>query len=316
MNDQLQKFMFNAAPVRGEIVSLQNTWQEVLARRSYPAPVRNVLGEMMAACALLSANLKFDGTLIMQIYGDGPVQMLVVQCNSDLSLRATAKLAEGAADRITDDMTLPVLLNQHGRGRCVITLDPADKKPGQQPYQGIVPLSGEHGPLASMAEVLEHYMHHSEQLDTRLWLAANTDRAVGMLLQKLPGDGGIVPHPGEHDADTWQRVCHLGGTLSTEELLKEEPQTVFRRLFWQENVQHFEPAATRFQCSCSREKVGAMLKMLGREEVDSVIEERGDVEVHCEFCNQRYEFDPVDVAQLFVASEISQGVVQAPQQRH
>jgi molecular chaperone Hsp33 len=308
--------MFNAAPVRGEIVSLQNTWQEVLARRSYPAPVRNVLGEMMAACALLSANLKFDGTLIMQIYGDGPVQMLVVQCNSDLSLRATAKLAEGAADRITDDMTLPVLLNQHGRGRCVITLDPADKKPGQQPYQGIVPLSGEHGPLATMAEVLEHYMHHSEQLDTRLWLAANTDRAVGMLLQKLPGDGGIVPHPGEHDADTWQRVCHLGGTLSTEELLKEEPQTVFRRLFWQENVQHFEPAATRFQCSCSREKVGAMLKMLGREEVDSVIEERGDVEVHCEFCNQRYEFDPVDVAQLFVASEISQGVVQAPQQRH
>jgi len=271
---------------------------------------------MMAACALLSANLKFDGTLIMQIYGDGPVQMLVVQCNSDLSLRATAKLAEGAADRITDDMTLPVLLNQHGRGRCVITLDPADKKPGQQPYQGIVPLSGEHGPLATMAEVLEHYMHHSEQLDTRLWLAANTDRAVGMLLQKLPGDGGIVPHPGEHDADTWQRVCHLGGTLSTEELLKEEPQTVFRRLFWQENVQHFEPAATRFQCSCSREKVGAMLKMLGREEVDSVIEERGDVEVHCEFCNQRYEFDPVDVAQLFVASEISQGVVQAPQQRH
>jgi molecular chaperone Hsp33 len=316
VNDQLQKFMFNAAPVRGEIVSLQNTWQEVLARRSYPAPVRNVLGEMMAACALLSANLKFDGTLIMQIYGDGPVQMLVVQCNSDLSLRATAKLAEGAADRITDDMTLPVLLNQHGRGRCVITLDPADKKPGQQPYQGIVPLSGEHGPLATMAEVLEHYMHHSEQLDTRLWLAANTDRAVGMLLQKLPGDGGIVPHPGEHDADTWQRVCHLGGTLSTEELLKEEPQTVFRRLFWQENVQHFEPAATRFQCSCSREKVGAMLKMLGREEVDSVIEERGDVEVHCEFCNQRYEFDPVDVAQLFVASEISQGVVQAPQQRH
>jgi len=316
VNDQLQKFMFNAAPVRGEIVSLQNTWQEVLARRSYPAPVRNVLGEMMAACALLSANLKFDGTLIMQIYGDGPVQMLVVQCNSDLSLRATAKLAEGAADRITDDMTLPVLLNQHGSGRCVITLDPADKKPGQQPYQGIVPLSGEHGPLATMAEVLEHYMHHSEQLDTRLWLAANTDRAVGMLLQKLPGDGGIVPHPGEHDADTWQRVCHLGGTLSTEELLKEEPQTVFRRLFWQENVQHFEPAATRFQCSCSREKVGAMLKMLGREEVDSVIEERGDVEVHCEFCNQRYEFDPVDVAQLFVASEISQGVVQAPQQRH
>ncbi|SAL43237.1 Hsp33 chaperonin [Caballeronia choica] len=316
MNDQLQKFMFNAAPVRGEIVSLRDTWQEVLARRSYPLPVRNLLGEMMAACALLSANLKFDGTLIMQIYGDGPVKMLVVQCNSDLSLRATAKLVAGAEALIGDDMTLPDLLNQHGHGRCVITLDPGAKKPGQQPYQGIVPLSGEHGPLASMAEVLEHYMHHSEQLDTRMWLAANTDRAVGMLLQKLPGDGGIVPHPGEHDADTWQRVCHLGGTLSSAEMLKEEPETLFRRLFWQENVQHFEPAATRFQCSCSREKVGSMLKMLGREEVDGVIDERGTVEVHCEFCNQRYEFDPVDVAQLFVAKELSQGVSEASQQRH
>ncbi len=322
VNDQLQKFMFNAAPVRGEIVSLRDTWREVLTRRSYPTPVQNVLGEMMAACALLSANLKFDGTLIMQIYGDGPVTMLVVQCNSDLSLRATAKLAEsieGATEApvpITDDMTLPDLLNRNGQGRCVITLDPRDKQPGQQAYQGIVPLSGEHGPLASMAEVLEHYMHHSEQLDTRLWLAANTERAVGMLLQKLPGDGGIVPHPGEHDADTWRRVCHLGGTLSNEELLKEEPETVFKRLFWQENVQHFEPAQARFECTCSREKVGGMLKMLGREEVDSVVAERGSVEVHCEFCNQRYEFDPVDVTQLFIAGELVQGVSPAPEQRH
>jgi molecular chaperone Hsp33 len=316
VSDQLQKFMFSAAPVRGEIVSLRNTWQEVLTRRQYPAPVRTILGEMMAACALLSANLKFDGTLIMQIFGDGPVKMLVVQCSSDLSMRATAKLSGDEDSVIGETTSMIELLNASGHGRCVITLDPRDKKPGQQPYQSIVPLSGVDGPLNSMAEVLEHYMHHSEQLDTRLWLAANTDRAVGMLLQKLPGDGGIVPHPGEHDADTWQRVCHLGGTLSTEELLKEEPQTVFRRLFWQENVQHFEPAATRFQCSCSREKVGAMLKMLGREEVDSVIEERGDVEVHCEFCNQRYEFDPVDVAQLFVAKELSQGVSGASQQRH
>ncbi len=207
MNDQLQKFMFNAAPVRGEIVSLRETWQEVQTRRLYPAAVRTVLGEMMAACALLSANLKFDGTLIMQIYSDGPVKMLVVQCNSNLALRATAKLADDVEADLGQEMPLAELLNRNGQGRCVITLDPSDKKPEQQPYQGIVPLSGEHGPLSSMAEVLEHYMHHSEQLDTRMWLAANDDRAVGILLQKLPGDGGIVPHPGEHDADTWQRVC-------------------------------------------------------------------------------------------------------------
>ncbi|HEY3596448.1 MAG TPA: Hsp33 family molecular chaperone HslO [Paraburkholderia sp.] len=316
MSDQLQKFMFSAAPVRGEIVSLRNTWQEVLTRRDYPAPVRTMLGEMMAACALLSANLKFDGTLIMQIFGDGPVKMLVVQCSSDLSLRATAKFSGEAAKTIGDDARLVDLINASGHGRCVITLDPHNKQPGQQPYQGIVPLSGENGPLESMAQVLEHYMHHSEQLDTRLWLAANGERAVGMLLQKLPGDGGIVPHPGELDADTWERVCTLGSTLSQDELLKEDPATVFRRLFWQENVHHFEPASTRFECTCSREKVGRMLRMLGREEVDSVIEERGHVEIHCEFCNQRYEFDPVDVAQLFVASGLSEGVAPAAEQRH
>ncbi|WP_322014026.1 Hsp33 family molecular chaperone HslO [Paraburkholderia sp. J12] len=320
MNDQLQKFMFSAAPVRGEIVSLRSTWQEVLARRRYPAPVQTVLGEMMAACALLSANLKFDGTLIMQIFGDGPVRMLVVQCGSDLSMRATARLADGLtpeeAAALPADTTLAGLINPNGKGRCVITLDPASKQPGQQPYQGIVPLNDEDGPLASIAEVLEHYMHHSEQLDTRLWLAANGERAVGMLLQKLPGDGGIVPHENELDTDTWERVCTLGGTLSREELLEQESETLFRRLFWQENVRHFEPVQTRFQCTCSRGKVGAMLKMLGREEIDGVIEERGHVEIHCDYCNQRYEFDPVDVAQLFSAPGLSEGVAPAADQRH
>ncbi|KAF1052352.1 MAG: 33 kDa chaperonin [Burkholderia gladioli] len=159
-------------------------------------------------------------------------------------------------------------------------------------------------------------MHHSEQLDTRLWLAADGDRAVGMLLQKLPGDGGIVPVVDEQDADTWERVCTLGGTLTSKELLETEPETVFRRLFWQENVRHFEPVGTRFQCTCSREKAGGMLRMLGREEIDGVIEERGHVEIHCEFCNQRYEFDPVDVEQLFVTPELGAGVAPASDQRH
>lgn len=316
MDDQLQKFMFAAAPVRGEIVSLRNTWQEVLMRRQYPTAVRDILGEMMAACALLSANLKFDGTMIMQIFGDGPIKMLVVQCSSELTMRATAKISSEFDETLNGTPSFVELLNASGHGRCVITLDPNNKMPGQQPYQGIVPLNGNDGPLQSIAQVLEHYMHHSEQLDTRLWLAANTERAVGMLLQKLPGDGGIVPHPGEHDADTWERVCVLGGTLSQDELLKEEPQTVFKRLFWQENVQHFAPALTRFECSCSRERVGSMLKMLGREEVDSVLVEQGRLEIHCEYCNQRYEFDPVDIAQLFAASEVSAGVAPVQSQRH
>ena len=316
MEDQVQKFMFSAAPVRGEIVSLRNTWQEVLARRRYPAPVANILGEMMAACALLSANLKFNGTMIMQIFGDGPIKMLVVQCSSELSMRATAKFSAEFDEARDAALPFAELVNASGNGRCVITLDPADKVPGQQPYQGIVPLNGQDGPLQTIASVLEHYMHHSEQLDTRLWLAANAERAVGMLLQKLPGDGGIVPHPGELDADTWERVCVLGGTLSADELLAEQPQTLFKRLFWQENVQHFQPTLARFECSCSREKVGSMLRMLGRTEVESVIEERGHVEIHCEYCNQRYEFDPVDVAQLFTSSAVSSGVTPATGSRH
>jgi molecular chaperone Hsp33 len=310
VSDQLQKFMFDAAPVRGEIVSLRETWREVLARRAYPVPVRTVLGEMMAACALLSANLKFDGTLVMQIFGDGPVRMLVVQCSSDLSMRATAKLADDVD--IGDDLGFADLVNLRGTGRCVITLDPADKLPGQQPYQGIVPLSDERGPLGSIAAVLEHYMRHSEQLDTRLWLAADAERAVGMLLQKLPGDGGIVPRGEAIDTDAWERACTLGNTLSAKELLEVDADTVFHRLFWQEKVRHFEPVSTRFQCSCSREKVGNMLRMLGRGEVDGVLEERGLVEIHCEYCSQRYEFDTVDVAQLFANA----GVEPADHQHH
>jgi molecular chaperone Hsp33 len=219
---------------------------------------------------------------------------------------------------VRDGASLTELVNVSGRGRCVITLDPREKLPGQQPYQGIVSLTDAHdGPLDSIAQVLEQYMRHSEQLDTKLWLAANERRAVGMLLQKLPGDGGNVPRAAETDADTWTRVCHLSATLTSDEMLSAEPETLMRRLFWQENVSRFDPAPTRFSCTCTREKVGAMLQMLGRDETDSILAEQGHVEVHCEFCNQRYEFDTVDVAQLFHGGELSPNVAAAPsQQRH
>lgn len=317
VNDQLQKFMFDAAPVRGEIVSLRSTWQEVLARRAYPAAVRSVLGEMMAACALLAANLKFDSTFIMQIFGDGPVNLLVVQCGPNLAMRATAHLADGAM--IDDEATLAELVNVSGRGRCAITLDPGDKRPGQQSYQGIVPLADQDGPLPSIAAVLEHYMHHSEQLDTRLWLAAKDEGAAGMLLQKLPDDGGgdsnSASQP-ERDAHAWERVCALGNTLTRDELLEQEPQALLGKLFWQEDVRLFAPLAAHFHCSCSRQKVGAMLYMLGRDEVNSVLAEQGRIEIHCDYCNQRYEFDAVDVAQLFLANGLPHGIASAKQSHH
>ncbi|CAG9177048.1 Hsp33 family molecular chaperone HslO [Cupriavidus pampae] len=337
--DILQKFLFDAAPVRGELVRMEATWQEVLNRHEYPLAVRHVLGEMMAAAALLSANLKFNGALVMQVHGDGPVRMLVVECLSDLSMRATAKLAEGAAEggKIPDDATLRQMVNVKGQGRFAITLDPKDKLPGQQAYQGIVPLSDQHGPLNSVSEVLEHYMQASEQLDTRLWLAANDQVAAGMLLQKLPSYGGTlegygsapaqVGETGEplsedgraQDLDTWDRACQLGATLKQEELLGETPETLLRKLFWEDieatGLRVFEPMQPHFQCSCSREKVAGMLQSLGREEIEGIIEERGHVEIHCDFCGQRYEFDPVDSAQLFTAP-VATGAGDGAHQHH
>lgn len=320
MNDQLQRFMFKTAPVRGEFVTLHQTWHDVLSRRDYPAPVRTMLGEMMAAAALLSANLKFDGALVIQIYGDGPLRMLVVECHADLTMRATAKLAVDAAE-IAPDASFTDLVNTNGQGRCAITLDPRDKKPGQQPYQGVVPLTDETGPIPTIAKVLEHYMHRSEQLDTRLWLAADAQQAVGMLLQKLPLTGGLAAEQTaarggvDYDADTWERVCALGATLNAPEMLDADAQTVLHRLFWEEPRESMASGATRFACTCSREKVGGMLTMLGLAEVESILAESGEVEVHCEFCNQRYVFDPVDAAQLFI-SDAAATIAPAPEQRH
>ena len=337
MTDELKKFVFDAAPVRGELVRLESTWQEILRRRRYPAPVSTLLGEMMAAAALLSANLKFNGALVMQLHGDGPVRMLVVECNSDLSMRATAKIAEGA--EIAEDATLASMVNVHGRGRFAITLDPHDKLPGQQPYQGIVPLSDETGPLTSMTEVLEQYMQASEQLDTRLWLAADNKVASGMLLQRLPSYGGTmegrpdrepaqVGETGqplhkdvqEQDLDTWERVCQLGKTLRREELLEESIDTLIKRLYWEEmeaaGIRMFEPLAPHFRCSCSRLRVGAMLRTLGQPEIEGILEEQGKVEIDCEFCGQHYSFDAVDCAQLFAQETVVQAVQGASGQRH
>lgn len=337
MTDELKKFVFDAAPVRGELVRLESTWQEILRRRRYPAPVSTLLGEMMAAAALLSANLKFNGALVMQLHGDGPVRMLVVECNSDLSMRATAKIAEGA--EIADDATLASMVNVHGRGRFAITLDPHDKLPGQQPYQGIVPLSDETGPLTSMTEVLEQYMQASEQLDTRLWLAADNKVASGMLLQRLPSYGGTmegrpdrepaqVGETGqplhkdvqEQDLDTWERVCQLGKTPRREELLEESIDTLIKRLYWEEmeaaGIRMFEPLAPHFRCSCSRLRVGAMLRTLGQPEIEGILEEQGKVEIDCEFCGQHYSFDAVDCAQLFAQETVVQAVQGASGQRH
>jgi molecular chaperone Hsp33 len=306
--DTLQRFIFENAAVRGELVEISDTWQQVQSRKDYPAPVRTLLGEMLAAAALLSANLKFNGMLIMQMHGDGPVKLLVVECDSDLRLRATAKLAADAV--IPDGAHLTQLVNAHGHGRFVITLDPTDKLPGQQPYQGIVPLDGE-----SVAGVIENYMMRSEQLDTKLWVAADKQVARGLLLQKLPKDGGIDA-PIDDDAESWNRTVMLGSTLRDEELLTTDISTLMRRLFWEETIRVFEPRHPSFHCSCTREKVGNMLKMLGKEEIDSALTDLGKLSINCDFCGQHYEFDKVDCTQLFATETASDAMQPASRIRH
>lgn len=290
MADTLLRFLFHDAPVRGEVVRLQASWRQMVANHRYPAPVARLLGEMTAAAALLAANIKFDGALILQIQGNGPVRLLVVEVQPGMRLRATAKLRETAV--IGEDATLQQLTNPNGEARCAITLDPTGRRPGQQPYQGVVPLAGE-----TIAEVLENYLRQSEQTESRLWLAADESAAAGVLLQKLPQEGSAA----KPDVDAWQRAGALTATLTREELLTLEAEALARRLYWEERLQHFPPAAPRFECNCSRERSGRMLLALGREEAESILAERGDVEITCDFCNARYAFDAVDVGQLFAS---------------
>lgn len=286
--DALQRFVFESTPVRGNIVNLSQTFKQALHQQKMPSGLRRSLGELMAASALLSATLKMRGSLVLQIQSKGLLKLLVVECNSDFGIRATAKWD----DAVTDTQDLFELVE---KGQCMITLDPKDEG---QAYQGIVPLEGN-----SISEVLENYMLRSEQIDTRIWLSCNGESAAGMLLQKLPETVNQITTT--HDLDTWNRVSQLANTLTDSELLNLPAETLLTRLFHQEEVRLFEQSPTQFYCSCSRESVANMLRMLGTEELESIIEERGEIEVNCDFCNTLYRFDKIDAAQLLAAEPLN-----------
>jgi Disulfide bond chaperones of the HSP33 family len=282
MKDSLQRFLFEQLAVRGELLHLDSTWQAVLERHDYPTALRAVMGELMAAAGLLAATLKFDGSIILQLHGSGPVTLIVVECTSENTMRATAKW--------TADLTGKDLRALLGDGRFAITLAPAK---GAQTYQGVVDLTG-----GTVAACLEHYMRHSEQLETRLWLAADDTRAAGMLLQQMPGAA-------DADPDGWNRVVHLAATLTREELLALAPAPLLHRLYHEDDVRLFESRPISFRCSCSTQRVVAMLRMLGHEEVRSIVEERRAVEIICEFCNRQYVFDAVDAEQIFASDTLA-----------
>ena len=306
--------MFEGLPVRGMLVRLTDAWQDILQRRreggGYPEAVTELLGEMTAAATLMQANIKFNGALVMQIMGDGPVKLAVAEVQPDLSLRATATVV----GEVAVDAPLSHMVNVNNLGRCAITLDPKDRLPGQQPYQGVVPLFGDrHEKLEKLSEVIEHYMLQSEQLDTCLVLAANDQVAAGLLIQRLPMQGvanldgsGVVRSDEDQIGrnEDYNRIAILASSLKREELLGLDADTILHRLFWEEDVRRFEPLAgeqgPKFACTCSHERVSSMLRSLGREEVESILAEQGQVEVGCEFCGAQYRFDPVDAAQVFL----------------
>lgn len=297
--------------MRGVIVRLTDAWTEILQRRAasstgaYPEPVQNLLGEMVAAGALMQSNIKFNGALILQIFGDGPLKLSVVEVKSDLSLRATATVR----GEVAADADLPALVNVQGLGRCAITLDPHNPMPGQQPYQGVVPLSdADEQPLDRLSAVLQNYMRLSEQLETTLVLAANNQVAAGLLIQRLPLEGkGNLAGQGAHSVEElnehYHRIAVLASSLKREELLTLDVETILHRLFWEEKLQCFAPlvgeAAPRFACTCSRERVCRMIQKLGEPEARDIIAEMGAISVDCEFCGAQYRFDAIDAAQIF-----------------
>ena len=314
---ELHTFLFEGLPVRGMLVRITSPWQEILRRRAehpdtgaFTPAVRDLLGEMTAAAVLMQGNIKFNGALVLQVFGDGPLKLAVVEVQSDLQLRATAK----QLDSLPDDASLSTMLNRNGGGRCAITLDPQDRQPGQQPYQGVVPLWDDEGkPIESFQSVLEHYMLQSEQLDTTLVLAANAEVAAGLLIQRLPvqGEGNLSARATRADEDEigrnedYRRIAMLASSLQKTELLGLDVDTILRRLFWQEPLQRFEPKVglqgPRFACRCNRERVGNMIRSLGRDEAESILAERSHIEVGCDFCGKQYHYDAVDAAALFTS---------------
>ncbi|ASJ72221.1 Hsp33 family molecular chaperone HslO [Granulosicoccus antarcticus] len=286
--DTQQKFMVDTCDVRGHIVQMDDTWRNAIARVDYPAPIRQVLGEAFAAAALLASTIKFDGKLTLQVRGEGPVYLLVVQVTDDGSLRGLARWHE---DQELADASLETLFGSNAR--MIVTIE---AKRNAESYQGIVPLESD-----NLAGALQAYFRTSEQLPTRLFLAVNESSAVGVLIQKLPTDERQA-----HDSDGWQRAAVLCETLTDEELCTEGSEVLLHRIFHEEQVRVFEPEPVRFHCSCSRERTDGMLAGLGKTEVHSILEEQGKVEIICEFCDAVYNYDKVDVAALFkgVATEV------------
>ena len=279
-SDCIHRFVFEHTDVRGELVHLDASWRAVLERQDYPPPVRDLLGQALAAAALLSATIRIEGSLQLQIQGNGPVKLLLVEVTARRTVRGLAHWQ--------GDVAAGPLSRQVGEAaRLTMTIDPGQ---GSDRYQGLVLVERD-----TLAASLEDYFRRSEQLDTRLWLAADAQRAGGMLLQRLPGRRA--------DDDDWNRDVFLGETLSGKELLQLTARDLLHRLYHEEDVRLFDAEPISFRCTCSAERTETMLRGLGYDEVRDILEEQGRVSVSCEFCRQEYVYDAVDVERMFAAAD-------------
>lgn len=283
MTDQIQRFLFDNTNVRGELVTLEQAYAEVLDRHAYPPAVNHLLGELLAAVALLTDTVKLDGTLSIEVRGNGALALLMAESNPGGELRAIARMAEDAAIP-GEDAGFRELV---GEGQIMITLDPRE---GHR-YQGIVALDRD-----SLADCLADYFAQSEQLPTRLWLAADGLRAGGLLLQRMPDESQ------NQDLDAWERSVHLAATVKQEELLGLAPEALLQRLYHEETVRIFPPKALRFGCTCSRERIADALVTLGAEELRDVVAEQGGIETQCHFCHTRYAFSEEEVEALLAGA--------------
>jgi molecular chaperone Hsp33 len=274
-HDQSQRFIFNEGMVRGELVNLTESYQEILKRSPYPQYVQELLGQSLVAVTLLSATIKFQGSLILQTQSDGPVSLLLAQANALREVRGLAKWKE----EVVNDFSQAV-----GKGHLAITVDPGK---GTERYQGIVELTGN-----NLSQVIENYFIQSEQLPTIIILAANSTTAAGMLLQ-------LLPQAKHEDENFWQHIEFLARTLTSDELLTLSPEQLLHRLFHQEDVTTFDPNPIRFVCRCSRDAMAKAILTLGHEDAVKLVSEHQVVAVTCEFCNKQIDFDRIDVERIF-----------------
>jgi molecular chaperone Hsp33 len=293
-DDVLHRFLLERAGVRGVLVRLGPAWREVAARADYPTPLRELLGQTLAASALLTGNIKLDGALSIELKSQDALRLLFAECTDEGRLRGLARWSD----------PLPPTLALDALRDAVLAITIGNVERGQR-YQGLVALQH-----AGLAEALENYFVQSEQLPARIMLAADGEHAVGLMLQKLPDEGG---RDATHDDDAWNRVAHLTATLGSAEMLATAPEQLLYRLFHEESVRLFEPRPLAFGCTCSRERVSAMLRSLGRDEVEAALAARdGEIEVICEFCAQQYHFDRIDAEHL-LSESAAPGQSQTPQ---